>query len=465
MSDDNYTLFIFRRDLRARDNNALKYAISKFTKIIPIFIFTPEQVTSDNKFRSDNAIQFMMESLDDLNNDLDGKLHYFYGDNIKVLSAICNKIKVDNIVFNVDYTKYARQRDGKILKFCKSKNIECLVCEDYLLSKIGQFNKDDGKGDSYLVFTPFKDNAISHDKKISKPQKYHIKNIVKVSSIYDTSNKSKVKYQPNNNVYVRGGRSEATNILLKATKNQKKYNDNRDVLSITTTLLSAYIKFGCLSIREVYWAIKQKLGSKSLLIDQLFWREFYYYIAYYNPDVLSTKRINFRDTFKDIKWTNNKNHLDAWRNGNTGFPVVDAGMRQLNKTGYMHNRARLITANFLNRILNTDWRLGEMYYATKLVDYDPSVNNGNWQWVASTGVDTAQYFQRVFSPISQSKKYDVDGEYIKEWIPELKEVQNNHIHDWEKYNHLYPDIKYNKPIISYSYGRTRSLKVYKTASK
>jgi deoxyribodipyrimidine photo-lyase len=463
-----YTLFIFRRDLRIRDNNGLRCAIKNFENVVPIFIFTPEQVTSENKYRSDNSIQFMMESLDDLNTDLGNKLHYFYGDNIKVLETICKKIQVDNIAFNVDYTKYARERDGDIIKFCKSKKIEVSINEDYLLSKIGEFNKDDGKGESYVVFTPFKNNAVSISNKVIKtPTKYQVKNIVKVSDIYEASNKAKVIYDTNENIILKGGRKNAINQLLSAVRTNKKYNTERDTMSIETTRLSAYIKFGCLSIREVYWAFKEKLGKDTLLLSQLFWREFYYYIAYYYPDVVSNKHTSFRDTFDKIKWTNKPAHFTAWCNGTTGFPIVDAGMRQLNKSGYMHNRARLITANFLNRILNIDWRKGEMYYATKLIDYDPSVNNGNWQWVASTGVDTSQYFQRVFSPINQSKKYDPDAEYIKHWIPELKDITPAHLHDWEKYKYMYTDqdLKYTPPIISYSYGRTRSLKAYKTASE
>jgi deoxyribodipyrimidine photo-lyase len=432
-----YTLFIFRRDLRIRDNNALKYAINKFDNIVPIFIFTPEQITSQNKFRSDNAIQFMIESLKELNKNLDNKLVFQYGDNIDVLKSICRKIKVIRIIFNVDYTKYARQRDGKIMKLCKSLDIECLIVEDYLLSKMGTYNKDNG--DPYLVFTPFKNNAMKTI--VKKPSIYKIKGIIGTTKL-DKYDIDKIKYSPNDNVYVHGGRTNAIKQLNKIGITQKKYNDNRDQLKTETTLLSAYIKFGCLSIREVYWKFRTKLGPSTLLISQLFWREFYYYTVFYKPDLLSPSRINFRDTFQDIKWTNNKKHFEAWCDGNTGFPVVDAGMRQLNKTGYMHNRARLITANFLNRILNIDWRWGEMYYASKLVDYDPAINNGNWQWVASTGVDTAQYFQRVFNPTLQSKRYDPDNEYINEWVDKDENI---------------------KPIVSYSYGRTRSLKVYKSA--
>jgi deoxyribodipyrimidine photo-lyase len=459
----NYTIFIFRRDLRIRDNNGLKYAMSKCKNVIPIYIFTPEQISESNKFRSDNAVQFMVESLKDLDRELNlvnSRMHYFYGDNIEVLSDICKKIKITNIVFNVDYTKYSRTRDGKIMKFCKTNYIECLSCEDYLLSKIGQFNKNSGKGDSYLVFTPFKNNAMNQKSIISKPANYAIKELSSIKLSPLEVNLESINYVHNEDISVNGGRNLATKQLLNALKSQSKYNDNRDQLSIDTTQLSAYIKFGCLSIREVYWTFKIKLGPNSTLLSQLFWREFYYYIAYYHPDVLSANRKNFRDTFDGIKWTNNKVHFAAWCEGKTGFPIVDAGMRQLNKTGYMHNRARLITANFLNRILNIDWRWGEMYYASKLTDYDPAVNNGNWQWIASTGVDTSQYFQRVFSPINQSKKYDTDAKYITYWIPELKDVKPSHIHDWGA---NFSDV-YIKPIISYSYGRTRSLAAYKLAA-
>lgn len=451
-----YTLFIFRRDLRIVDNIGLNFADKNFKNIIPMFIFTPEQVDK-NKFKSHNAIQFMIESLKELNSDLkkvNSKLHIFYGENKKILKKIIKQIDVENIVFNMDYTPYARKRDKKIKKFCKKNNINCVIKEDYLLDNVGTFMKKDGS--PYTVFTPFRNNGLKFD--IKKPNKSKLKNLTKTTKL----NESKyIDYKKNPDILVNGGRSAGVS-QLKKIKNQKKYNDTRNTLSIQTTLLSAYIKFGCISIREVYWKLRKTLGLKDNgLISQLFWREFYYYICYYFPETL--KGENYNKKYDKIKWNTDKENFKKWCKAETGYPIIDAGMRELNKTGYMHNRARLITSNFMNRILGYDWRLGEKYYATQLTDYDPSVNNGNWQWIASTGVDPKPYFQRLFNPWLQSKKFDLDCEYIKKWIPELKDVKNADIHNWEKAYSKYDlsEINYLKPIVSYSEGRKRSVEMYR----
>ena len=229
-------------------------------------------------------------------------------------------------------------------------------------------------------------------------------------------------------------------------------------MTYSTSHLSAYIKFGCLSIREVYWAIIDSLGKENKLIEQLFWREFYFYISYYFPQVLKGK--NYNPKYDNIKWIKNNNLFLKWCNGETGYPVVDAGIRELNKTGYMHNRARLITSNFLNRMLGMDWRLGEKYFAIKLTDYDPSVNNGNWQWIASTGTDPKPYFQRLFNPIIQSEKFDKKAEYIKKWIPELKDIPPKDIHNWNTKFKNYENI-YLNPIVEYKDAREKSVKMYR----
>ena len=446
-----YTIFIFRRDLRLFDNNGLFHAIKNYDKIIPIFIFTPEQVTDKNKFKSENAIQFMVESLRELDSDLrkyKSKLHLFYGDNIKVLKKIIKKIDVKAIVFNMDYTMYALKRDKSIEKLCKENEIECSIIEDYLLEKMGTFNKNDGN--PYTVFTPFKNNGLKFA--VDKPNKYKIKNLTRSNKLLTTDY---IKYTENPNALVRGGRKLAL-FMLDRVNDQKKYNKTRNTVSLKTTRLSAYIKFGCVSIREVFWKFKKDLGLKNDLIGQLYWREFYYYIAYHFPRVLMGE--NYNKKYDKLKWTNSKSKFIKWSKGETGYPIVDAGMRELNETGYMHNRARLITSNFLNRMLGMDWRIGEMYFATKLLDYDPSVNNGNWQWIASTGVDPKPYFQRLFNPWLQSKKYDSDAKYIKKWVPELEKVPANEIHEWYKYYKNYDN--YIKPIVDYKEARKASIKMY-----
>jgi len=451
-----YTLFIFRRDLRLVDNKGLIYAIENFDNIIPIFIFTPEQITDKNKYKSNNCIQFMIESLIELNDELKkykSKIHFFYGDNTKVLKKIIKTINVINIVFNKDYTLYAQKRDKDIEKLCKKKNINCVMTEDYLLMPIGTFDKKDGE--PYTVFTPFKNNGLKQ--KVDQAKKIKIKNLTKTNKLDESGI---VEYEINDNIAVNGGRNNALKILKKI-KNFNKYNKERNTLKIPTTMLSAYIKFGCVSIREVYWKLKEEFGTKNDLIGQLFWREMYYYVAYYFPKV--QKSNSFIEKYDKIKWKWSKKNYDAWCNGETGFPVVDACMNELNTTGFMHNRGRLITSNFLNRMLGTDWRHGEKYFAQKLVDYDPIVNNNNWMWVSSAGIDPKPYFQRLFNPILQAQKFDPDAEYIKKWLPNLKNIPAKHLLDWEKHHHEYDlkSINYVKPIINYEEARQESIKMFK----
>lgn len=437
----NHTLFIFRRDLRLIDNNGLIFADKTFSNIIPIFIFTPEQI-KNNKYKSNNAVQFMCESLKELDINLkkkNSKLHIFHGDNITILNHIIKKINISNIVFNMDYTPYAIKRDKEIQNLCKTNNIGCHIIEDYLLCPIGSLNKSDGN--PYTIYTPFKNNALKSS--VPKPNNYILEKLVKFSG-----GEKIIKYKVNKNILVHGGRKNGTAIL---NKDFSKYVQND--LSKNTTQLSAYIKFGCISIREVYW----KLKPIKKIIEQLVWREFYTYIAFYFPRVL--KGSNFNAKYNEIKWRWSKKQYDAWCEGKTGYPIVDAGIRELNATGFMHNRARLITANFLNRILGMNWIWGELYFAQKLTDYDPAVNSGNHQWVASVGVDPKPYFQRLFNPWIQSKKFDKNAEYIKKWLPELKHIEPKHIHEWDKYysNHNI----YIKPIVDYKINRDKSIKMYR----
>lgn len=451
-----YTLFIFRRDLRLVDNLGLIYAMENHENILPVFIFTPEQVTSKNSFKSNNAIQFMIESLENLDVSLKthgSKLHIFYGENIKVLKNICKEIDVENIIFNMDYTPYARKRDEEIMQFGQDNNINVILREDYLLAPIGTFLKTNGE--PYTVFTPFRNNGFKYD--VEKPSKKHVKNLVKKKL---KEEHGYIDHEINEDIAVHGGRDNGLKILHK-TDDQTNYNEDRNSLIKNTTMLSAYIKFGNVSIREVYWRIRDILGAENDLLSQLFWREFYFYIAYYFPKVLEGN--NYNPRYDGLKWVHNKEHFERWCNGTTGFPVVDAGMREMNKTGYMHNRARLITSNFMNRMLGLDWREGEKYYATQLTDYDPSVNNGNWQWIASTGVDPKPYFQRLFNPWLQSKKFDPECEYIKKWIPSLKNIPNKELHEWDKYCSKYNLTEYNyvQPVVNYKAARERSVAMYK----
>ena len=296
-------------------------------------------------------------------------------------------------------------------------------------------------------------------KKLPKPRSLNTKQIqfIKIIGNFTFPKASKL-YTFNDKLNLHGGRTNGLKQLSKI-KNQKQYNSTRNNLDKQTSELSAFIKFGCISIREVYWYIKEHLGPSSTLIYQLIWRDFYFQLGFGFPHVLKGKPL--KEKYSKIEWDNNPTKLKKWKDGRTGFPIIDAGMRQLNTIGYMHNRARLITASFLVKTLLIDWRLGEKYYATRLYDYDPLVNNGNWQWVSSSGADSQPYF-RIFNPWLQSKKHDPDCKYIKKWIPELKEVEPNIIHNWYKYYDKddYKNI-YLSPIVEFDKEKKKVLSVYK----
>ena len=454
-------IYIFTRDLRIEDNKTLIYADLNFEQIIPIFIFTPEQIGAENKFRSCNAIQFMSESLINLDqklHKLGSKLHFFYGNYLQIIDQIINYIlkkEVQHIIITRDYTPYATQRQNDLDKWCKKIGIQLHCIEDYLLCPMGQMLKEQGQGDPYTVYTPFRNNGFKLD--IDQPSKDMCHKFITFPNLGESMR----PYDVNKKILLKGGRTEGLKQLKKLSE-CSNYNNDRNLLSKKTSLLSAYIKFGCLSIREVYWKMKQlQTSTNQDLVSQLFWREFYFYIAFYFPQVLAGK--NYNPKYNTIKWSGNKEYLEHWKQGTTGYPVVDAGMIELKTTGYMHNRARLITANFLNRLLGIDWRWGEQYYATQLTDYDPCVNNGNWQWVASTGVDPKPFNQRLFNPWLQSKKYDPEAEYIKKWLPQLKDIPAKELHQWDKYyqNYDLEKIKYQEPIVNYEQARKLSLEMYR----
>lgn len=433
-------LHIFTRDLRIRDNNSLNL----LENVIPIFIFTPEQV-SQNSYKSNNAVQFMVESLKDLNKQLNGNLGLFYGEFDKVIKNIIKTSKINTISITKDYTPYAKKREQVLKKICDDNNIKLMITEDYFLTdKIDNIKL-------YKKYTPYK--KISEKIKIA-PIKTKKLTFTKIKGNYDFTKAQKL-YKENPNINLRGGRENGLNQLSKIS-NHNSYSKERNNLIKETTEMSAYLKFGCISIREMYWMVK-KLSSHNDLISQLIWRDFYFQLS----RAIDKLENPLKEKYSKIKWSNNKSHFEAWKNGKTGFPIVDAGMRQLNSTGFMHNRARLITASFLVKTLLIDWRWGEKYYATKLYDYDPLVNNGNWQWISGSGADSQPYF-RVFNPWLQSKTHDPKCEYIKKWIPELKDIEPKTIHKWyEKYD----DKIYIKPIVNFDEQKKIVLTEYKKIYK
>jgi deoxyribodipyrimidine photo-lyase len=240
------------------------------------------------------------------------------------------------------------------------------------------------------------------------------------------------------------------------------YEATRNTLSDQTTMLSAYTKFGNISVREVYYAFKEKLdkAASESLIRQLLWRDFYAQLLNEYPDLLFHP---MKEQYSKIKWSSSQRLLDAWENGVTGFPIVDAGMREMAATGYMHNRARLIAGSFLPKTLFINWQKGEAHFARSLVDYDPASNNGNWQWVAGTGSDSQPYF-RILNPFLQSAKYDPDAEYIKKWVPELADVPAKDIHKWDKTHNEYENVDYPAPIVDYAKQKDKVLDAYRSVA-
>lgn len=438
------SIFMFTRDLRLEDNTTLLYALENSNKVIPIFIFNPKQVNDDeNDYKSDNCVQFMCECLDELNEVLKkkkSKLFYLFDEPVDILEKLIkNDDEIEAICCNRDYTPFARKRESNLNKLCNKFKIDFICLEDYMVTGCDKVKKDDGQ--SYVKFTPY--HRVAKKIKVNLPKNNNYTNYI--SSKYDMIGEYKKDihkfYKKNDLIAVHGGRENALKILAKI-KDFKEYNTSRDYPNKETTHLSAYIKFNCVSIREVYKKINDTLGSNNKLITQLYWRDFYMSIVYWFPHVLGNPmKLNYH-----IKWENDRQLFNKWKNGETGIPIIDAGMRQLNTTGWMHNRCRMIVANFLTKILHIDWLWGEKYFAQKLVDYDVANNNGGWGWSSSTGTDSQPYF-RVFNPWRQAEKFDKNCEYIKKWIPELKDVPNKDILKWDTCFDKFKNIDYPKPII------------------
>jgi len=451
-------LFIFRRDLRIIDNNGLNLLNQTCNNIYTVFIFTPEQVGRQNEYKSDNAVQFMIESLMDLEDNIKkegGKLYTFYGDNTNIIKTLIDALDIQTVCFNLDYTPYAIKRDTEIMEMCKKKDVVVQYDHDYYLHVPGSILT--GSGAVYQKFTPYYNAAKS--KPVQSPSgKRKIsfakttKRLEKTISLDDAMDKF-TKINPN--ILVHGGRDNGLKQLKIAAKNIAHYAKTRDELSKSTSQLSAYIKFGCVSIREVY----KHFRSKTDFIRQLYWRDFYANVLYAFPRVLGHA---LKPKYDKIKWHHNQRWFDAWSNGETGIPIVDASQRQLLQSGWTHNRGRMISSSILTKILLIDWKKGEKFYAQHLVDYDIGNNNGGWQWSAGTGAD-AQPFFRYFNPYMQSKEHDPDCTYIKTWIPELRDVPAKDIHNWENTWMNYKDTGYPKPIVNYKEQKEISMKMYKDA--
>lgn len=473
-------IFLFHRDLRLQDNTTLIYQLKEQKSVTPIFIFPPEQIDpKKNTYFSNLSVQFMCECLHELANNIskkNGKIYFFKGDNLKVLRAIHKEVGINSIGYNLDYTPYAKQRDNEIRNWCKENNIICYEKEDYVMYDI--FGEQTKKADKtpYLVFTPFKRFCMSKLKvpEVNKFKSFVFDKSTKLDNIQFNINEKEIDnfYTFYKDAEVHGGRKNALKILSNL-KQFKEYDKKRNLFTYETTKLSAFNHFTPISIREVYHSVIKTLGKNHGIINELHWREFYLNIVnefgYILKGQISGKNKSFKPKYDNVKWSYNKTLFKKWCEGKTGYPLIDACMRQLNSTGFMHNRGRMCVASFLTKDLHIDWRWGEKYFAQKLVDYDATMNNQGWQWATGSGTDAQPYF-RIFNPWSQAEKYDPNCEYIKYWVNELEDVSNKDIFKWydpEIHNKYLKNnnFKYVKPIIDHDEERRETLKIYKKALK
>ena len=438
---DAWALFIFHRDLRLEDHPGLEAAKQTGLPILPVFIFDPQQL-EEHPYRSQRGLSFLLDSLVDLQQQIanhQGELLVLRGDTVGVVEQILQRGVIKWVGSSEDVTPYAREREAKLQNLCKKMAIPFQQSPSLFLHHPNNVHKDDGK--PYTIFTPYfrKARCLSPRPRI----KTYTGPWANLSNPLFTSLRMKLsELRPTTNlVHQKGGRSLALKIL-KQLPEANDYSTQRDFPALSsTTNLAAHLKFGTVSPWEVARAL-EKMSADHPIVRQLFWRDFFYHIAVHFPRIFSE---NFQKQTQSIVWKNNKAHFIAWCEGRTGFPIVDAAMRELVQSGNMHNRCRMITASFLVKDLHIDWRWGEKFFAQHLTDYDPALNNGNWQWAASTGCDAQPYF-RIFNPWLQQKKFDPQGLYIQHWLEECRGV------DLKKLHNLCNGIKiqnYPSPIVDH----------------
>jgi len=419
----NISIFWFRRDLRLEDNTALNQALLSGEQILPLFIFD-DQIINELPV-DDPRVNFIYESLSKVNEQLSFKntsILCLRGNPIQVWEDLIASYSIKSVFVNKDYEPYARDRDQAVEKLLRANTIDLLAFKDQVIHQENDVLKKDGT--PYTVYTPYKNKWIEnyqHKKPVALVSNSNFfQNLIPFASLEELGiEKSKIKVQDYNlsQIY--------------------KYPEERDFPGVdSTSYLSPHLRFGTVSVRTI---ISKLTKNDKVFMSELIWREFFMQILFHFPKVVSG---NFRSKYDGIEWLNNPEDFKHWCNGTTGYPMVDAGMRQLNKTGYMHNRVRMVTAGFLCKHLLIDWRLGEAYFAKKLLDYELSANNGNWQWAAGTGCDAAPYF-RIFNPLEQFKKFDKNQDYVKKWVPE------------------FGTDSYPEPIIEHKFARERALEAYK----
>ena len=405
-------IFIFTRDLRIEDNAALHELSKKCSKIYGIFVFTPEQMTKKNKYKSDRCVRFMVECINELKATI--PLNIYYGSHIDVIQKLLDfDNSIEFVAMSKDYTPFAKKRETTISNKCKKLNQTFICVMNHCIVDPNKIFTNNNT--PYEVLTPYYNKAVTLRGNVDI-----VPTVAKQKFLIDT-NRPQVdmhqfydKKQPVNKDLI-GGRKNGL-LKLRNLKNHKRYDTMRNRIDQPSTRLSAYLKFGVIGIRETFHAVKKALvGNEACeaLNRELHVRDFCMYICHHFPHVFGKNFDQKKDY--DRLWTNDKKAIKAWKEGRTGIPIVDAAMRELNETGFMHNRGRMITAMFLTKNLKCDWRIGEMYFAQKLIDYDPCSNNGGWQWSASTGADGAQY-TRIMNPYTQAKKVDPQSIYINNYL-------------------------------------------------
>jgi len=410
MSKDKVAIFWFRRDLRWEDNTGLYYALNSNFPVLPIFIFDKNILSEIATPPKDRRVQFIYERLGEIHNhfqrNFGSGILVFHSTPIEVFRELIDNFEITGVYFNRDYEPSANQRDEGVMNFLKENNIKCFDFKDIVVFEPQEILTPSGA--PYKVYTPYSKEW----KRNFDPQKIRLNPSEQLlNRLYKFQTPPKIISYNELGFLYESSLGFPHPYLDEATL--INYHKTRDFPYIEkgTTRLSLHLRFGTLSVRKIALLAKQ---YNEKLLNELIWREFYQSVLYHFPWTVSK---NFNSKFDIVEWNFDEKAFEKWKLGETGFPLVDAGMRELNETGYMHNRVRMVVANFLTKILMMDWRLGEAYFREKLLDYEMASNVGNWQWAAGTGVDAAPYF-RIFNPELQRKKFDPEGEYIKRWVPE-----------------------------------------------
>ena len=419
------TIFWFRRDLRLLDNTGLNLALLESKDVQPIFIFDSDII--DELPKNDPRVNFLYDELFKINKELishNSSLKVYHGNPLEVFKKISNENKDLVVYTNRDYEPYAIARDEEINQLLSEKGSRLISCKDQVIFEKNEVVKNDGL--PYTVFTPFKNKWLAK----FKEEGFHLE--LKLNS--ENFNRSNYEFPTMEDLGFKISSIKVPPFSLDRVHN---YEETRNFPFLdSTSKIGPHLRFGTVSIREIVSKVKD---LNDTYLSELVWREFFMQILWHFPKVVHE---NFRAKYNFIKWRNNEEEFEKWCKGETGYPLVDAGMRELNQTGFMHNRVRMVTAGFLCKHLLIDWRWGEAYFAKKLLDYELSSNNGNWQWSAGTGCDAAPYF-RVFNPSEQIKKFDKQNNYLNKWVVDLNEFS-------------YPD-----PIVEHAFARNRAIASYK----